>query len=115
MSTMDRETEAWEKRNKAINVFKQLIKDESISKEKMDEQVLGLYNLLTPNKEKDRIPLIKPSNVKISIDDDCIDMLELIFKINSEKHIFLLNKSSPKLLIAKEIFEKISKNCANKK
>ena len=52
MSTMDRETEAWEKRNKAINVFKQLVKDESISKEKMEEQVLGLYNLLN-TKEKD--------------------------------------------------------------
>ena len=53
MSTMDKETEAWEKRNKAINVFKQLIKDESIGKEKIDEQVLGLYNLLNSNKEKD--------------------------------------------------------------
>ena len=53
MSTMDKETEAWKERNKAINIFKQLIKDESISKEKMDEQVLGLYNLLNSNKEKD--------------------------------------------------------------
>lgn len=66
MSTMDKETEAWEKRNKAINIFKQLIKDESISKEKIDEQVLGLYNLLTPNKEKDSGDF-KESNSNIKI------------------------------------------------
>ena len=37
------------------------------------------------------------------------EILELIVKINSEKQISLLNKVSPKFLIAKVIFEKISK------
>ena len=35
------------------------------------------------------------------------EILELIVKINSEKQISLLNKVSPKFLIAKVIFEKI--------
>ena len=54
MSTMDKETEAWKERNKAINVFKQIIKDEALTKEQIDDHVLKLYNLSTlANKEKD--------------------------------------------------------------
>lgn len=54
MATMDKETEAWKERNKAINVFKQIIKDEALTKEQIDDHVLKLYNLSTlANKEKD--------------------------------------------------------------
>ena len=54
MSAMDKETEAWKERNKAINVFKQIIKDEALTKEQIDDHVLKLYNLSTlANKEKD--------------------------------------------------------------
>ena len=54
MATMDKETEAWKERNKAINTFKQIIKDEALTKEQIDDHVLKLYNLSTlANKEKD--------------------------------------------------------------
>ena len=59
--------------------------------------------------------LIKPSKEKISIEEVFTEIFVFMFKISSEKQIFLLNKFSPKFLIAKEIFEKISKNSCNKK
>ena len=67
------------------------------------------------NNEKEIITLIKPSKEKISIEEVSTEILVFMFKINSEKQIFLLNKSSPKFLIAKEILENKSKNCDNKK
>ena len=71
---------------------------------------LNEYENTKFNKEKEIIPLIKPSKEKISIDEASIEMFVSKFKISSEKHISLLNKSSPKLLIAKEILENKSKN-----
>ena len=52
---------------------------------------------------------IKPSKEKTSTEVVFTEILELIVKINSEKQISLLNKFSPKFLIARVIFEKISK------
>ena len=76
---------------------------------------LNEYEKTKFNKEKEITLLIKPSIEKISIDEVSTEIFVLIFKINSEKQICLLNKSSPKLLIAKEILENKSKNWANKK
>ena len=53
--------------------------------------------------------------VHISTDEVLVEILLLISNISSEKQIFLLNRFSPKFLIAKETLEKISKNCDNKK
>ena len=52
---------------------------------------------------------IKPSKEKTSTEVVFTEILELIVKINSEKQISLLNKFSHKFLIARVIFEKISK------
>ena len=76
---------------------------------------LNEYEKTKPKRDVEIKPFINPSNVKISIEDVSIEIFELIFKINSEKQIFLLNKFSPKSLIAKEILENISKNWPNKK
>ena len=67
------------------------------------------------NKETEIILLINPSKEKTSIEEISTEIFLLISKISSEKQIFLLKRSSPKFLIAKETLEKISKNCDNKK
>ena len=61
------------------------------------------------------VPLIRPSIVKILIEEEEMEILVFIVFINSEKQIFLLNKFSPKFLIAKEILEFKSNNKSNKK
>ena len=53
--------------------------------------------------------LIKPSRENTSIDVVLTDILVLIFKISSEKQISSWNKDCPIFLIAKVIFENISK------
>ena len=58
---------------------------------------LNEYEKTKLSNEKEINPLIKPSKEKISIEDVSTEILVFIFKINSEKQIFLLNKSSPKL------------------
>lgn len=67
------------------------------------------------NKDIVREVFIKPSNEKISIDDVFIEIKLFIFSISSEKHIFLLNNSSPIPLIDKVILENISNNSEIKK
>ncbi len=62
--------------------------------------------------DTDKVDLIKPSrentfNVAVSI-----EIVEFISVIKLEKHICLLNKSSPSDLIARVIFEFINKSCS---
>lgn len=76
---------------------------------------LNEYEKTKFKRDTDINPFSKPSNENMSIDEVFTEIFVFISKINSEKQIFLLNKSSPKFLIAKEILEKISKNCDNKK
>ena len=57
------------------------------------------------------VPFINPSTVNISNVSEVIFKFVFIDCIKLEKHTSLLNKSSPILLIAKEIFDVKSKNC----
>lgn len=57
------------------------------------------------NSEDDKETFIIPSKEKMSKEEEGIPMDLFISKINSEKHIFLLNKSSPIPRIAKVIFD----------
>jgi len=52
-----------------------------------------------------REALINPFNEKTSREEVSMEIVSLISKINSAKQIFLLNSSSPILLIARVIFE----------
>ena len=56
------------------------------------------------NKDVVREAFIMPSKEKMSSEESVLK-LEFSSEINSEKQILLWNKSSPILLIAKEIFE----------
>ena len=57
-------------------------------------------------------PFIRPSKEKMLIELVLRDIVVFIVRINSEKEISFLNKSLPRLQIAKEIFEFKSKiNC----
>lgn len=67
------------------------------------------------NRDNVKVLFIKPSIEKIFKELVLIDILVLIFVINSEKQIFLLNKDSPKFLIAREILEFNSKISFTKK
>lgn len=60
-----------------------------------------------------KVPLINPSREKISIELVSIEILVFIVEINSEKQIFLLNKFSPRDLIARETLEFKSKINSN--
>ena len=59
--------------------------------------------------------LINPSKEKTSREEESTEIVLLISKINSEKQIFLLNNSSPILLIARVIVENKSKIISIKK
>ena len=91
--------------NELDNIAKGVIKTKTLIKTYRKE-----YEKTKFNKDADIIPLIRPSNEKISIEEVLIEILLLISNINSEKQIFLLNKFSPKFQIARDILEKISKN-----
>ena len=58
---------------------------------------------------------IKPSNEKTSREEALTEIVLFISSINSEKQMFLLNRFSPILLIARVILENISKNSSMKK
>ena len=60
-------------------------------------------------REKDNVLFISPSIEKIFMEFVLIEIFEFIFKINSEKQIFLLKSDLPKLRIAKETFKFKSK------
>ena len=113
------------KENKFLN---QDLKNQEVEAKEFDNIAKGAINTKTLintyrkeyektkfNNEKEINPFIKPSKEKTSIEDTLMEILLFISKISSEKHIFLLKRFSPKFLIAKEILEKISKNCDNKK
>ena len=57
------------------------------------------------NREKDKVPFINPSIVKIFNDDVSIEIFVFIFVIREEKQILFWNKSSPILRINKEIWD----------
>ena len=59
--------------------------------------------------------LIIPSKENISREEESIEILLFISKINSEKQIFLWNRDSPIPLIAREILETKFKICSIKK
>ena len=58
----------------------------------------------------EREDFINPSKEKTSRKEELTEIVLLISKINSEKHIFLLNKFSPIPLIARVILETKSNN-----
>lgn len=62
------------------------------------------------NKDVVREAFIIPSKEKISSEEVLTEIVLLISRINSAKHIFLLNKLSPIPLIASVIFENKSNN-----
>ena len=67
------------------------------------------------SKEIVREDFIRPSNEKTSREEVLTEIVLFISSINSEKQMFLLNRFSPILLIARVILENMSRSSSMKK